>query len=334
MVEARERVRRLRRRLGEGYRRVPEPARRFLAWLRSPEFLTTSSSLAFYAMVSLPPMVLLGFWGAGLVVDQSALQDLGTEVDAQAPDQLPVADVLRALIDVAAETGPVAAVAAVWPATTYGAALARALSEVAPRSEQRMRGWKGRLLALAIIAVLPVAVFSGLAALYLVPRLLGSGTAVRIAMGLGSLALLGVLIGLVYALFRLWETRISDVVVGAATATCLVAATTGGYLVYLEYADFTARYGATALATAVLLGLWLLLGNAALIAGYRVMARRVHARRPRDPGPDDARDRAGDHLGDRASSRATDQAGDRAADAVGSRTADRAGTGDREPARR
>ena len=326
MVEAPERVRRLRRRLGEGYRRVPEPVRRFLAWLRSPEFLTTSSSLAFYAMVSLPPMVLLGFWGAGLVVDQSSLQDLGTEVDAQAPDQLPVADVLSALIDVAEQTGPVAAVAAVWPATTYGAALARAFGEVAPRSEQRMRGWKGRLLALAIIAVLPVAVFSGLAALYLVPRLLGSGTPVRIAMGLGSLALLGVLIGLVYALFRLWETRISDVAVGAATATALVAATTVGYLVYLEYADFTARYGATALATAVLLGLWLLLGNASLIAGYRVMARRVHARRPRSP----ERDRAGDQTADQTGGHAGEHAGDRA----GPRATDRAGTGDREPARR
>lgn len=279
MVEARERVRRLRRRLGEGYRRVPQPVRRFLAWLRSPEFLTTSAGLAFYAMVSLPPMVLLGFWVAGLAVDDSALQNLGTQVDDQAPDRLPVADVLRALIDVAAQTGPVAAVAAVWPATTYGAALARAFSAVAPETERRIRGWKGRLLALAIIAVLPVAVFSGLAALYLVPRLLGSGPVLRIALGVGVLLLLGLVIGLIYTLYRLWETRVGDIAVGAATATGLVAVTTGGYLVYLEFADFTARYGPTALATAVLLGLWLLLGNAALIAGYRVMARRVQARR-------------------------------------------------------
>ncbi|MGY1826886.1 MULTISPECIES: YhjD/YihY/BrkB family envelope integrity protein [unclassified Blastococcus] len=287
MVEARERVRRLRERLGKGYRRVPRRVRRFVAWLRSPEFLTTSASLAFYAMVSLPPMVLLGFWVAGLVVDDSALQDLGTQVEDQAPDQLPVADVLRALIDVASTTGPVAAVAAVWPATTYGAALARAFSAVAPETERRIRGWKGRLLALAIIAVLPVVVFSGLASLYLVPRLLGSGPALRITLGLGVLLLLGLVIGLIYTLFRLWEARVVDVVVGAATATGLVAATTGGYLVYLEFADFTARYGATALATAVLLGLWLLLGNAALIAGYRVMARRVHARRAAgaDAGP-------------------------------------------------
>ncbi|MCZ2861097.1 YihY/virulence factor BrkB family protein [Blastococcus sp. VKM Ac-2987] len=284
---ARQRVRHIRRRVGEGYRRLPSPVRRFAEWLRSPEFLTTSSSLAFYALVSLPPMVLLGFWVAGLAVDESALQDLGTEVGDQAPEQLPVADILRGLIDVAAQTGPVAALAAIWPATTYGAALARAFSTIAPQSERRMRGMKGRLLALVIIAVLPLAVFSGLAALYLVPRLLGPGLALRLALGAGALLLVGLIIALIYGLFGLWETRWHDVAIGAATAVGLVALTTGGYLVYLEYADFTDRYGPTALATAVLLGLWLLLGNAALLAGYRVMSRRARhrARAARADGP-------------------------------------------------
>jgi hypothetical protein len=64
------------------------------------------------------------------------------------------------------------------------------------------------------------------------------------------------------------------VLVGAATATGLVATSTGAYLVYLEVSDVASRYGARTLATAVLLGLWLLLGNAALITGYRVMSRR------------------------------------------------------------
>jgi uncharacterized BrkB/YihY/UPF0761 family membrane protein len=265
---------RLTGRLGERYARLPRPVRRFADWLRSPEFVTTSSSLAFYAMISLPPMVLLGFWVAGWFVDESTLQDLGAQVQDQAPAQLPVAEILLALIDVAAQTGPLAAVAAVWPATTYGAALARAFSQVAPQSERRIQGWKGRSFALVLIAVLPLVVFSGLAALYLVPRLLGSGPALRVVMGLGSLLILSLIIALIYGLFELRDNAWTDVVVGAATATGIVAATTGAYLAYLEFTDFTSRYGATALATAVLLGLWLLLGNAALIIGYRVMSRR------------------------------------------------------------
>jgi uncharacterized BrkB/YihY/UPF0761 family membrane protein len=280
---ARTRMGTARARLGERvtdrWRRFPRPVRRFVAWLRSPEFVTTSSSLAFYAMISLPPMVLLGFWIAGWFVDEATLQDLGSQVDSSAPEQLPVADVLRALIDIAAQAGPVAAVAAVWPATTYGAALARAFTQIAPESQRRIRGWKGRMLALVVIAALPLVVFCGLATLYLVPRLLGSGIELQLALGVGALLALTAVIALIYGLFELWETRWHDVLAGSATATGLVALSTGGYLVYLEFADFTSRYGATALATAVLLGLWLLLGNAALLTGYRVMSRRARNRR-------------------------------------------------------
>jgi uncharacterized BrkB/YihY/UPF0761 family membrane protein len=260
------------------YHRLPEPVRRSAAWLRSSEFLLTSSSLAFYAMVSLPPMVLIAFWIAGAFVDEAALQDLGQQVEAQAPDQLPVSDILRQLIDVAAATGPVAVLAAAWPATTYGAALARAFTEVSPGERRRIRGWRGRLLALAVIAVLPVAVFSGLAALYLLPRLLGSGWPLRAGLAAGALVGLAAVVALVYWLFELHDTRWSDVLLGAAAATGLVAGSTGGYVVYLEFADFTERYGPTALATAVLLGLWLLLGNAALVIGYRLTLRRARRR--------------------------------------------------------
>lgn len=265
-------------RLRERWQRLPDPVRTFLTWLRSPEFVTTSASLAFYALISLPPMVLLGFWVAGLLVDPSALQQLGDQLGSRAPEQLQVSGILRALIDVAGRIGPVAAVAAVWPATTYGAALARAFTAIAPKAERRIRGWRGRLLALVLIAVLPVVVFSGLAALYVVPRLLGSGAGLAAALAVGALVLLCGLIALVYVLFRLWDTRWDDVLIGAGSATAAVAVTTAGYLIYLHFSDLTARYGATALATAVLLGLWLLLGNAALLAGYRLMSRRARRR--------------------------------------------------------
>ena len=59
----------------------------------------------------------------------------------------------------------------------------------------------------------------------------------------------------------------------------------GGYLLYLRTgADFRDRYGTASLATLVLFGLWLLLGNAVLLAGYRLMTRRA-ARRRSGPGP-------------------------------------------------
>lgn len=276
---------RLRQRMRRAWQSVPEPVRRFLDWLRSPEFVTTSSSLAFYALISLPPLVLLGFWIAGWFIDASTLADLGTAVDSRSPDQLPVADVLRALIGVAAQTGPLAAVAAIWPATTYGAALARAFTAVAPRGQRRIRGWRGRLLALVLIAIGPLVVFGVLTALYLVPKVVGEGALLTVALAAGGLLTLGSLIGVLYSMFRLRETGFGDVLVGATIATGLVGMVTAGYLVYLQFADFTQRYGATGLATVVLLGLWLLLGNAALLIGYRLMLRRAARRQPGAPAP-------------------------------------------------
>ncbi|UOY01696.1 YihY/virulence factor BrkB family protein [Blastococcus sp. PRF04-17] len=253
--------------------------RRFVDWLRSPEFVTTSASLAFYAMISLPPMVLIGFWIAGWFVDESALQELGGEVDEQAPAELPLADVLEGLIEVAGRTGALAAVAAVWPATTYGAALARAFSTIAPEADRRIRGWRGRLLSLVVIATFPLLVFSGLAATYVVPRLVGQGIGLTAVLGAGALALLSGVIGLLYSLFRLRDTGWREVATGAGVATALIGLSTAGYLGYLQFSDFTERYGTTWVATAVLLGLWLLLGNASLVVGYRVMLRRA-AHRP------------------------------------------------------
>ncbi|OMQ14626.1 hypothetical protein A7K94_0215270 [Modestobacter sp. VKM Ac-2676] len=255
---------------------------RFGRWVRGPEFFTVAASLAFYAMISIPPMVLIAFWIAGAFVDDPTLEGLGSQVDGQTPDQLPVGEVLRALIDIAARAGPVAVVSAAWPATAYGAALARAFTQVAPESERRIRGWRGRLLALVLIAVLPLVVFSALAALYVVPRLFGTGWALTALLGLGAFTVLALVIALVYALFQLRDTRWQDVAVGALIAAGLVALTTAGYLVYLEFfADFSDRYGTSSLATAVLLGLWLLLGNAVLLVGYRLMLRRAIRRQER-----------------------------------------------------
>lgn len=260
--------------------RVPDRARRMGGWLRSDEFLTTSSSLAFYAMISLPPMVLIALWAVGAVVPGSALEDLGGQVEESAPQQLPIGAVVRSLIELAAEAGALSVLAAVWPATTYGAALGRAFENVAPRSPDELPGWKGRLLALLLIAALPVVVFGGLAVLYVVPRLVG-GQAWQLtaALALGTVLALGALIALVFQLYAVRETSASDVLTGAAVTTALIAAVSGLYLLYLEVgADFDQRYGATSLATAVLLGVWLLLTHAMLLVGYRTMLRRAQRR--------------------------------------------------------
>lgn len=260
--------------------RLPDPVRRFGRWLTSDELFTTGSSLAFYALLSLPPMILIALWVVGAVVPDSALDSLGQDVEGQAPDALPVGDVVRGLIDVATRAGALSVLAAVWPATAYGAALARAFTTVAPESERRIQGWRGRLLTLAVIALLPVLVFAGLAVFSFGPRLLGtSGLPLTLAAGALAVLLFTGVVALIFSLFRLRDTAVSDIAVGALLTAGLQVLVTGGYVLYLElFADFEERYGSSQLALLVLLGLWLLLSNAVLLVGYRYMLRRCDRR--------------------------------------------------------
>jgi uncharacterized BrkB/YihY/UPF0761 family membrane protein len=266
---------RLRRWVHEWTSHVPAPIRRLARWLVSPELTTTSAGLAFYALISLPPTVLIAFWVAGSFVSDDELKQLGTTLDERTPQELPVGTVLQGLIDVATTAGWVSVLAALWPATAYGAALARAFTEVAPDSERRLRGWRGRLAALGVVAVLPLVVLSTIVVLYLAPRVLGTGWLLTALLGVGAFAVLALVIAGLFGVFRLEGTRWRDVAVAALATTGLIAVVTGGYLVYLRvFADFTERYGASSLATLVLLALWLLLSNGGLLVGYRLLHRR------------------------------------------------------------
>ena len=288
-------------------RYVPEPVQRFVEWLRSDDFFSTSSSLAYYAMISLAPMVLVALWVVGGFVDDATLETLGSDVDESSPDQLPVGDVIRSLIEVATTVGILAVLGALWPATAYGAALARALGRITPDQERRVQGLQGRLFALAIVGLMPLAVFAGLALFFLGPRLLpDAGAWLPAAFAVGSYLVVLVVVAVIFTLFRLVDTRPSDIAVGALVTATLMAVATGVYLVYLElFADFEENYGASSLATTVLLGLWLMVVNAMLIVGYRIMLqkalRRDAGRTPdgeraadddRSPDPHSAPDRS------------------------------------------
>jgi len=256
---------------------VPEPVQRFVAWLRSDDFFSTSASLAYYALVSLAPMVLVALWVAGAVVGDEALEGLGSGVDEEAPDQLPIGDLLRSLIEVATTVGFVSVLGALWPATAYGVALGRAFGRITPDEERRVRGLKARLSALVIVGMLPLLVLSGIALLFVGPRLLpDAGPWLTVVSALAVWVGVAVLVAAVYTLFRMRDTTPGDVAVGALVAATLMGVATGGYVVYLElFADFEENYGSTGLATAVLLGLWLLLTNAMLLVGYRLMLRKA-----------------------------------------------------------
>jgi YihY family inner membrane protein len=260
--------------------RLPDPVRRFGGWLRSDDFFTTSSSLAYYALISLAPMALIALWIAGALIDEDSLRELGSTVDGESPEELPVGELVQSLVALATTIGFFSVIGAIWPATAYGAALARAFDHITPDAERQVRGMKGRVFAALLIAVLPLAVFGALAVLYVVPRLLGvSGLWITATLGLGAALFVWLFISGIYQLFQMRDTQWTDVLVAAAAATGVLAVVSAGYLVYLEFfADFEERYGTSGLATIVLLGVWLMLANAVLLVGYKLMLRRALAR--------------------------------------------------------
>ncbi len=266
--------------------RVPEPLRRLVGWVTGPEFFITSSSLAFYALISIPPMTIIALWVAGGFFDDSVLQDLGQDVEDRSPDELPVGEIVRGLVDTATRIGGFSVVAAVWPATAYGAALAKAFSMIAPESERSLTGWKGRLLSLGVLALLPLVVFAALAALYFGPLLVDAdGAGFTVLLALGALVVYGLVVLAIFELFQVRDTSFGDIAVGAAVAAVGQALLTAGYLVYVGvFADFEETYGSSLLAVVVLLGFWLLLSNACLLASYRLMLKRCRRRLDDDGG--------------------------------------------------
>lgn len=94
------------------------------------------------------------------------------------------------------------------------------------------------------------------------------------------------MVAVIFALFQVRDTSVGDIVFGAGVATSLQALVTAAYLLYLQlFADVAQTYGASSLATTVLLGFWLLLSNACLLLSYRLMLRRCSRRQSGDGQP-------------------------------------------------
>lgn len=262
---------------------LPRPAARVVGWARSDEFLLTAASLAFFALVSLPPTALIAFWIAGSVAGDERVRQLGDQLAAAVPQQASGDTLLVQLVDVATALGWTSLVAAVWPATAYGAGLARAFDRLTPSGRRRMDGLRGRALVVLLIALLPLLVLGALLLVVLGPRIAGEAALVRLlalaAAGALALVTMTAILGLLYALFSPTHVGAGAAARGGAWAAAAVTLISVGYAVYLRVgANFEERYGSSAFAAVVLLALWLYLANGALIVGYKVALQHADAR--------------------------------------------------------
>lgn len=245
----------------------------------------SAAGLAFYALVSVAPLVVLSLRLAALVVGDDAVRRTGDELARLAPEKLGIDKMFGAVAQAGTGIGFTAALTALWPASAYGSGLVRAFDRLTGAKRQN-KGLRGRLLSLSLLGVLPVLVLVTLGVIAVAPRVLGEGTAAAVVgWVLGVVIAFAMLTGLHALIYRVFAPRPPkgrDLLQGAVLASVGVTVLSLAYAGYLRFgADFGSRYVTSGLAAVVLLAVWLFLANGLLLVGYRgVVEPRKGAKGP------------------------------------------------------
>jgi YihY family inner membrane protein len=254
-------------------------ARRAIAVARSDDVFLHAAALAFYGLISVAPLVVVALWVTTLIVGAGEVHNVADDMARLAPAALGADRALQRVADLSITLGLVAVMAAVWPATAYGAALARVLDRMA--GDREGRGLRGRGVALLLVCLVPVLVLGSLVAGYAGAAALGESRAdvvVGLCLGLVlSFAATVAAVAAIYKVFPRTPPGWRETLRGAFVAAASIAVLSVGYVAYLRLgANFEQRYASDALASVVLLGVWLYAANIALLAGYRVARRPPH----------------------------------------------------------
>ncbi len=253
-------------------RRLPDSIAKLIDEARNAEVLLFAGGLAFYALISIAPFVVISFWITGEIVGEDRIEELGENIDELAPGGADVSGAFDSLAQVGAGVGFMAILAALWPATAYGSGLVRAFDRLSHKPEQSAQGVKGRLKALMFVVLLPGFLLAALGASYLASGVFDNGILLVVGWILGLVAgtLAGALVLLIiYGVFGPEKMSLRSTGIGALAASAAIAVMSLGYLIYLgQGADFEERVAGSGFAAVVLLALWLYIANTILLVGY------------------------------------------------------------------
>lgn len=251
--------------------RLPDRAGQIVDGLRKDDVLLLSAGLAFYALVSIAPVVILVLWVAGILLGDQRLHDAARQLRTITPPGIGANRALIRIADLGSSVGIFAILTGLWPATAYGAGLSRAFTRLTPRKNVSARGFRGRVLALVFL--LPLFVVGVLIASFAGTALAGGGwlaTIVGWAIALGTgFGVAAIALGLIYRVFPPIVLSWPAIGRGVLTAGISISVLSLLFSIYLELgSDFQAHYATSGLAGVVLLAVWLFLANALLLVGY------------------------------------------------------------------
>ena len=232
-----------------------------------------AAAVTFYATVGLVPLLLLALFLAGSVVGEAMVRELADGLSGLLPDELGAREAGRFLASAGTSMSPLAALAALVPASLYGEGLVRAFDTLSERRTRR-RSARGRVGSLVVVAMSPVLLLGGLSAAGALTDLLGEGLVDRLlgiyfAFLVGWLSITPVL---AFAYRGLAPERPGRraLLWGAAGTASVLSGTCLGFVLFLSLGiDLGGAYGgARHLATAVACVGWLFLLHVIVLVGY------------------------------------------------------------------
>ncbi|MDX1621278.1 MAG: YhjD/YihY/BrkB family envelope integrity protein [Nitriliruptorales bacterium] len=251
--------------------RIPEPLEGTVGRLLERDILLAASSLAFYGLISLLPLLLIAFSVVDAVAGSETLRRF--TVQTMQSGSPAVGSFISSLTANSSSLSWFTVLVALWPATAYGGGLRRALVRTAEEDEE-LPGLRGRMLGLGMVFALPTLVLAGVPLTFVLVGLGRSGWAVVLAWGLALVV--GVVVGTLFAAvlyrvfapepFALWD--IVRTSLGVAVITTIFSL---GFAVYLRVGSVEQRFGGPTTGAVVLMGVWLFVTNVLLLAGHQAL---------------------------------------------------------------
>ncbi len=239
--------------------------------LRGRDVALIAAGLTFYAGIAVVPLLLVAFSLTALLTSAEQVRELSDRLAQLLPPELGAPGALRTLAEACTGLDLLGFVLALIPLSFYGEGLRRALLRFTPRQD-RLTGWRGRLLALPLVLATPLLMYPLLLAASVMVELTEQGSALgTVAVGYYSVlfALTVPLLwgfGVVAAGDLRWPALVSGVLF---TAACL-SGFLQGFVIFLALPlALGAPFGGlTVVGAVVAMSLWLFLLHLVVIGGW------------------------------------------------------------------
>ncbi len=261
--------------MGEAWRRTKRITRAAFRPVRGRDLSLHAAAITFYGAIAVVPVALLAIWLTTLVAGADRVRRLTSYAVEALPDAIGAPHAVAALVEAGVGLTPWLALAAVLPASLYGEGLRRAfVSVAAPRSDEHLIGWRGRLLLLPLLAPAPALLLAVLLALPTTTGLVRrGGWAGALGVVLSFLAVWLVLTPVLLWVFRVVGRAspdwLSALLVGSFTAANLSGFLHGFVLFASLPLDLGVPFGGLdEVGAAVAILLWLYVFHVIVLAGY------------------------------------------------------------------